>query len=303
MRTFILPDSSIPVSMALMAKGYFSLTANKGGLHSIELESTKINQMINDGTDHKLYGIVINSEGKIFVSCTRKRRLYVENIKQNDVCLLEPFCGSDKPGRTYGLANSVSFVQPTAMAVDGKSVVVIDTATNSVTLVSHLKPLGMFLGNCREIYKALDIHSKSKVKHLFKESVTLLRETNRHLQSVATNVVDRFEISRKELNGSYGSISHETLESLKTLEARMQTFCGQFPEMKCETFSKSLMTEVNEHVNAEARGLAQNEAIWTLSPLPCHILQLSKRQPKESASSHTITLPMNDIIMRNLRIL
>ena len=134
MRTFVLPDSSIPVSMALYGQRlFFTDIANKGGLHSIELESTKINQMINDGTDHKLYGIFINSEGKIFVSCTRNRRLYVVNVKENDVCLLEPFCGSDKPGKTYGLANSVSFVQPTAMAVDGKSVVVIDTAKNSVT--------------------------------------------------------------------------------------------------------------------------------------------------------------------------
>ena len=75
-RTFILPDSSIPVSMALYGQRlFFTDIANKGGLHSIELESTKINHMINDGTDHKLYGIVINSERKIFVSCTRKRRL------------------------------------------------------------------------------------------------------------------------------------------------------------------------------------------------------------------------------------
>ena len=203
------------------------------------------------------------------------------------MCLLEPFCGSDKPRRTYGLANSVSFVQPTAMAVDGKSVVVIDTATNSVTLVSHLKPLGMFLGNCREIYNAFDIHSESKVKHSFEESVTLLRETNRRLQSVAANVVDCFEISRKELNGSYGSISHETLDSLKILEVRMQTFCERFPEIKCETFCKSLTTGVNEHVNAEARGLAQNEPMDTLT------FAMSYPSIVEEATKRICELPYN----------
>ena len=58
------------------------------------------------------------------------------------------------------------------MAVDRESVVVIGTATNLVTLVSHLKPLGVFLANCGEIHKAFDIHSKSIVKHSFEETVT-----------------------------------------------------------------------------------------------------------------------------------
>ena len=288
MRSVKLPCSTIPVSLTICGKRLYYVNIGEGeGLNFIELETMNVVQMVNEKKDHKLHGIVINSEGEMYVSCTSERKIFAVVIQENNKYLLKPFCGNGTPGRAYGLAESASFVQPTSMAADGKSVIIIDTATNSLSLLSHLKPLGLFLENCREIYKAFDIHTKSKAVHSFTDSIGVLTKASNHLESIASSIVNRFGISRKELNGSYGNISHETLDSVKILKTRMQKFCEMYPEAKVETLSKALTTEVNEHVNAEARALAQNAAMDTLT------FALSYSSIVEEATKRICELPYN----------
>ena len=107
----------------------------------------------------------------------------------------------------------------------------VDTATNSISLVSNLRPLHVFLNNCQKDNQTLDIHSTGN--HAPSDFVLLLKEASDFCQEAVSKIESRIQISKNVLNESFGFISHGSrLKAFKTQDKHKTGFVNFIQKFK-----------------------------------------------------------------------
>ena len=141
---------------------------SRSTISSIDLESdniTEYNLQTDITVDHQLHGILKSENDGFFVTCTKQRKTY-KVMKNEQIVLLEDFCGSGE--FSYGMGNECSFIQPTAMVSEGNSIIVVDTGPSSMSNVSPSQPLWMFLDSIRQDTKlSMFTPNRKKNKHSY----------------------------------------------------------------------------------------------------------------------------------------
>ena len=87
-------------------------------------------------------------------------------------------------------------------------------------MVSQLRPLFNFLSLVRKAYEAFDTHSVGKRRHTLRQPVPILHYIKNETENMAKNITARFNINTTALNGSWGSVSAYTLNSIGGLKDR-----------------------------------------------------------------------------------
>ena len=137
------------------------------------------------------------------------------SCRQPDVKLC---AGNGDSVRKYGLANMASFGQLSSIVAEGNSLIVCDTGVNAITLVSSMKPLYLATQQFSSLYDAFGVHSNNK--HIAaSDALQAVENILQFYRKCQTDVRELFELApNKSLNGSLGSPSHETVNSLAMVQ-------------------------------------------------------------------------------------
>ena len=146
--------------------------------------------------------------------------------------------------------------------------IVCDTGVNAITLVSSMKPLYLATQQFSSLYDAFGVHSNNK--HIAgSDALQAVENSLQFYRKCQSDVRELFELApNKSLDGSLGSPSHETVNSLAMVQRGLKEAIGDLSDMSqnedLNFVTKALPTLVNEHVFAKARELGFNEAVGCL---------------------------------------
>ena len=256
----------VPGSLCLVnSKLFLTNVAVNGGLIELDLETGQHSKMLHNSPLSTPLGLAAVGS-TIYFSDIKSRQIkyFVLPVgsREPDV---KVYAGNGDSVRKYGLASMASFGQPSSIVAEGNSLIVCDTGVNAITLVSSMKPLYLATQKFSSLYDAFGVHSNNK--HIgASDALQTVENSLQFYQKCQSNVRELFELApHKSLDGSLGSPSHETVNSLAMVQRSLKEAIGDLSEMSqnedLNFVTKALTTLVNEHVFAKARGLGLNEAV------------------------------------------
>jgi len=259
----------VPGSLCLVnSKLFLTNLAVNGGLVELDLETAQHSKMLHNSPLSTPHGLAA-------VGST----IYFSDIKSRQIkCFLLPvssrepdvkvYAGNGDSARKYGLANMASFGQPSSIVAEGNSLIVCDTGVNAITLVSSMRPLYSATQQFSSLYDAFGVHCTNK--HIAaSDALQAVENSLQFYRKCQSDVRELFELSpNKSLDGSLGSPSHETVNSLAMVQRGLKEAIDDLSDMsqnkELNFVTKALPTLVNEHVFAKARELGFNEAVGCL---------------------------------------
>ena len=171
-----------------------------------------------------LLKIVLKFNHESLLSCF----FFSVSCREPDVKL---YAGNGDSVRKYGLANMASFGQPSSIVAEGNSLIVCDTGVNAITLVSSMKPLYLATQQFSSLYDAFGVHSNNK--HIAASDALQAVENSLHFyRKCQADVRELFELGpNKSLDGSLGSPSHKTVNSLAMVQRGLKEAIDDLSDM------------------------------------------------------------------------
>ena len=259
----------VPGSLCLVnSKLFLTNLAVNGGLIELDLETAQHSKMLHNSPLSTAHGLAAVGS-TIYFSDIKSRQIKYFHIpissREPDV---KPYAGNGDSVRKYGFANMASFGQPSSIVAEGNSLIVCDTGVNAITLVSSMKPLYLATQQFSSLYDAFGVHSNNK--HIAaSDALQAVENSLQFYRECQADVRELFELApNKSLDGSLGSPSHETVNSLAMVQRGLKEAIDDLSDMSqnedLKFVTKALPTLVNEHVFAKARELGFNEAVGCL---------------------------------------
>ena len=189
-----------------------------GGLIELDLETGQYSKMLHNSPLSTPHGLAAVGS-TIYFSDIKSRQikyfLLPIGSREPDV---KVYAGNGDSVRKYGLANMASFGQPSSIVAEGNSLIVCDTGVNAITLISSTKPLYLATQQFSSLYDAFGVHSNNK--HIAASDALQAVENSLHFyQNCQSNIRELFGLApNKSLDGSLGSPSHETVNSLAMVQ-------------------------------------------------------------------------------------
>ena len=147
---------------------------NKDGwLYKLDLDTREISQPLKNDTDQcvRAHSLSILSDGSLMLSDAGSRQ--VKDILEDGRCKV--IAGNGKQSKTFGLALSSTFCQPTAICSEGKSMFLVDTGNATICLLTGTCGMPKYLENLGKLYDAFGIHEKGELISLNDSLNTVVR--------------------------------------------------------------------------------------------------------------------------------
>ena len=203
-----------------------------------------------------------------FFSDTKAQQIKVLHRRADSgEAVVNVFAGNGAAQRKYGLANMASFGQPSSIVAEGNSLFVCDTGANAISLITSIKALHSAKNQFGQLYDAFGVHCDEKNVEAA-SALPIVDNSVQFYRKCVAEIREFFELPQdKCLDGSFGSPSKETIDSLEMIgkvlrETIIDLSVPETSEVKL--LSKALTTKVNEHFFAKSRELGLNEAMGCL---------------------------------------
>ena len=259
----------LPGSLCLVnSKLFLTNLAVNGGLIKIDLEYGQHSKLLHSSAFSIPHGVAaVNST--IYFSDVKSRQIkfFILPVSSREPDV-KVYVGNWDAARKYGLANMASFGQPRSIVAEGNSLLVCDAGVNAVTLVSSMKPLFLATQQSSNLYDAFGVHSNNK--HVAaSDALQAVENSLNFYRKCQSDVRELFQLAPdKSLDGSFGSPSNKTVNSLAMVQRGLKEAISDLSDMSQDKdlnfVTKALPTLVNEHVFAKARELGLNEAVGCL---------------------------------------
>ncbi|XP_063412869.1 uncharacterized protein LOC134695518 [Mytilus trossulus] len=199
-------------------------SAESGGLISINLESLSIIHIFENQSNicSEISSVSIYKNGLVFGDIGERK---LKCFSRDGV--MSVIAGSGLDGCSTGSAELSSFGQIMGIAVEfGTNIYVTDAKYGEIKLVTTVSETERFLFHLQKIYAAFSIHEKGASVHHYNpnESLQMVQQSVQYFLQLVANV-KRIGNIEKHTNGSEGTISKQTMDSLVMMEDQLIRFC------------------------------------------------------------------------------
>ena len=195
---------------------YISASGDEGGIVQVDFKSKSSTRVLKNGTDEvkRVHGLCARHDNKLIFSDRDGRQ-----IKCFDVCnkSVQLVAGSGKAGFTDGSETTASFSQPTSICCEkgGLSVFVVDSGTQRIRLITSAVALTNMLQYLRMFLSSFNVTSNQRVVSL-EDTISAVQEYFSY-QEQSCLVVQTINQTQRKTQGPDGTISHQTLESIRMI--------------------------------------------------------------------------------------
>lgn len=209
-------DDMLVVADSSPSGGLWSVDVAADGTHHLQLRSGSLNV---DGQQlpMKPWG-VCSSAGRLYYTDVAERTVREYTMdSEGGQAVLRLIAGSGSAGTRDGIAVSSTFVQPTAIASDGGSLVVCDSGSGRICVISQVAPLISLLERLRLLYETFGLHLRGKTvaRRSLADGIANLSAIAEAVETHVAAVRER--VDKDTVNGPDGAISNDCRQSLRIM--------------------------------------------------------------------------------------
>ena len=232
---------------------YVADSQDEGGIYLIDAaghdnKPSYVKVFVNS-LKKRAYDLAIASSGEIFFTDVEARKIG-KIINGHDVAYV---VGSGNEEPRDGCQETASFVQPTGLCTDGKSLYVTDTGAGALKLITPPRPMARFLENVSVLYTSHGIHSPATS---IEDCVASLNQTTGYFET-AIEEAKESSGGRKTVEGPHGVPSSKTVKSVRMTVEALRNIKKNVLSVNSAYVShiqpKSLVTLIVEHFNSKMR--------------------------------------------------
>lgn len=232
---------------------YVADSQDKGGIYLIDAaghdnKPSYVKVFVN-GLEKRAYDLAIASSGEVSLTDVEARKIGII-INSHDVVYV---VGSGKEETSDGYQETISFVQPTGLCSEGRSLYVADTGAGALKLITKPRPMARLLESVSALYTSHGIHSPATS---IEDCVASLNKTTAYFET-AIKEAKESSGGRKTVEGPHRVRSSKTVQRVRMTVEALKNIKKNVLSVNSAYVShiqpKSLVSLIVEHFNSKMR--------------------------------------------------